>query len=119
MQHQVIGDESEEEENHRQCYKHVHIICFMHMHRLHELLRQHELAIHLITGHPRPPIAKQRQRGTLQGVLQERHVEQPVHKLMGVVQVDKESGKDQEGTDEKWSKDSAILKVDHFLSVTE
>lgn len=84
VQHQVVADEPEYEENHRQRNKHVHIVCFMHMHRLHEFVRQHEMAVHFITGHSRPPVAKQGKRRPLQRVLEEGDVEQPVHKLVGL-----------------------------------
>lgn len=89
----------------------MQVISLVHIHCLHKLVRQHELAIHLITGHPLPSVPEQRQRSTLQRVLQEGHVEQPVHYLMGVVEMDEESGEDQEGTDEERTKDCAILRT--------
>lgn len=85
------------------------VISFVHLHCAQELVRQHKLTIHFITGHFRPPIAKQRQRCTLQGVLEKGHVEQPVHKFIGVRQMDEETGENQEWTDEKGTKDCAVL----------
>lgn len=87
-----------------------HIIAVVHIDRLHELVRPNELAEQSTALHLRSIITEYGQCGTLERVLEERDVEQPVEHLVSIGQVNEESGKNEKGTDEKGSEDGAILE---------
>lgn len=67
------------------------------------------MAVRFLAVQLGPVEAEDGHRGTLEGVLQKRDVEQPVHYRVGIVQMDEETGEYQERTDEEGSKDGAVL----------
>lgn len=68
------------------------------------------MAVRLLAVQLGPVEPKNGHCGTLEGVLEKRNVEQPVHDRVGVVQMDEEPGEYQERADEEWPEDGSVLK---------